>query len=138
MIEHVWTSSSVIILSSDLFHQINGTNGTSHVCGLSHHCFPNIAQHVGIDCTQSILSLLTLLTLPQRHCKISHIFSQSSLLIWRPCLLTLLSSVTAISITYELLNLPVSYIALGHKNRIWHQTEMRRPWTATQYRSGSR
>ena len=84
MIEHVWTSSSVIILSSDLFHQINGTNAMVHpmFCGLSHHCFPNIAQHVGIDCTQSILSLLTLLTLPQRHCKISHIFSQSSLLIW--------------------------------------------------------
>ena len=58
MIEHVWTSSSVIILSSDHFHQIIGTNGTSHVCGLSYYCFPNIAQHVGLDCTQSILSLL--------------------------------------------------------------------------------
>ena len=114
----------------------------SHVCGLSHHCFPNIAQHVRIDCTQSILSLLILLTLPQRHCKISHIFSQSSYLIWRPCLVALLSSVTAISKSYELPNLNVlflvSYISLGHKNRIWHQTEMRRPWTATQYRSGSR
>ena len=74
MIEHVWTIFSVFIC-----HHIIGT---SHVCGLSHHRFPNIAQHVGLDCTQSMLSVLTL---PQGHCKY-HIYFSQSCFVWRPCL----------------------------------------------------